>query len=133
MKPIQHFGHKVSKLIANPRNPAYTIVSKMKAPSGQQSLIPCKITSTLQVPRTWMSIIFHSKLLKIHSYLKFRVNYTKMSTGCFSLMRQSVRWGVGLIGCTLTMPMIKIGGEIGIWELVKSLITKLCRVEKEGN
>jgi hypothetical protein len=133
MIPIRHLEHKVSKPIVNLLKVVFTIVLKMKAHSEQQSLNPCKTTSTLQVPKIWMSTIFLNKLLKIHNYLKFRVNCIKMNIGCFSSMLRNVRWVVGLIEYTLIMHMIRIGGEIVIWELVKSQITRLCRVEREGN
>ena len=133
MKSILHLGHKVSKLIINPKKVVCTIVLKMKDHLEQQSLNLCNIMSTHQVQKIWMYIIFHSKLSKIHNYLKFRVNYTKMNIGCFSLMLPNARLVVGPIEYTLIMHMIRIGGEIAIWELVRSQITRLCRVGREGN
>ena len=133
MTPILHLGHKVSKLIINLKKVVCTIVLKMKTHLEQQSLNLCKIMNTRQAKKIWMSIIFHNKLSKIHNYLKFRVNCTKMNIGCFSSMLLNVRLVVGLIEFTLIMHMIGIGGEIAIWELVKSPITRLCKVGKEGN
>lgn len=133
IQPILHLEHKVSKLTANQSKVVSTIVSKMIAHLEQQSLNPCKIMNIHQAQKIWMSIIFHSKLSKIHNCLMGRVNYTKMNIECFSLMLLNVRLVVGQIGYTRIMLMTRIGGEIAIWELVKSQITKLCRVGKEGN
>ena len=74
-----------------------------------------------------------NKSYKIRKFSRSKVIITKMLLLTLSIRGRRVRWAVKLIGFIAILDMISSGKMIGICAKVSRVISKVCRVAKEGN